>query len=178
MDIVRKHFEEEAGEFDRIIITLIPHYMQMFESLILAIPFETGAAIKVLDLGCGTGTVARQVLERFPNAEVSCLDVAENMIAMAREKLAAYPRITYVRGDFNAIEGDESYDVVVSSLALHHLATDAEKHQFYGRIHQSLRPSGVFYNADLVLGTSSFLQQLYMQQWRAFMCRSVSREEV
>ena len=109
--------------------------------------------------------------------KISCLDLAENMIAMAQEKLAAYPRVSYVLGDFNAIEGDEAYDVVVSSLALHHLVTDADKQQFYRRINCSLRPGGVFYNADVVLGTSCFLQQAYMQQWRAFMCRNVSRKK-
>jgi tRNA (cmo5U34)-methyltransferase len=178
MDTVRKHFEEEAREFDRIIVTLIPYYLQMVESLVLAIPFESAASIKVLDLGCGTGTVASHVLDRFPNAEVACLDVAENMIAMAREKLAGHQKLTYIRGDFNAIESNETYDVVVSSLALHHLVTDIEKRQFYGQINRSLRSGGVFYNADLVLGTSSFLQQVYMHQWRAFMCRSVSPAEV
>ena len=61
MDTVKRHFEEEAGEFDRIIVTLIPYYLQMVESLALAIPFEISAPIRVLDLGCGTGTVARRV---------------------------------------------------------------------------------------------------------------------
>ena len=100
------------------------------------------------------------------------------MIAMARQKLASYPRVSYVQGDFTAMAGGETYDVVVSSLALHHLAADAEKRRFYRRIYLSLRLNGVFYNADAVLGTSGFLQQVYMQQWRAFMCRGISREEV
>jgi tRNA (cmo5U34)-methyltransferase len=178
MDAVKKHFEQEAREFDRIIVTPIPYYLQMVESLGLAIPFEISAPVRVLDLGCGTGTVDKRILERFPNAQVTCLDLAGNMIAMARQKLASYPRVSYVQGDFTAMAGGESYDFIVSSLALHHLATDAEKHQFYRRIYLSLRPDGVFYNADAVLGTRGFLQQVYMQQWRAFMCRGNSREEV
>ncbi|MGD0788451.1 MAG: methyltransferase domain-containing protein [Terracidiphilus sp.] len=178
MDAVKEHFEQEAREFDRIIVTLIPHYLQMVESLVLAIPFDASAPIRALDLGCGTGTVARHLLERFPNAQLTCLDLAGNMIATAQQKLASYPRVSYVHGDFTAMAGDESYDVVVSSLALHHLAADAEKREFYRRIYLSLRPGGVFYNADAVLGTSDFLQKVYMQQWRAFMCRNISREEV
>ena len=178
MDAVRKHFEQEAKEFDRIIVTLIPYYPRMVESLVLAIPFADAAPVRVLDLGCGTGTVARRALERFPNAIVTCLDLAENMIAMAREKLADYPRVAYLQGNFSAMEGDETYDVVVSSLALHHLMTDDDKRQFNRRIYLSLRPGGVFYNADVVLGSSSFLQQMYIQQWRVFMCRNIAPEEV
>jgi tRNA (cmo5U34)-methyltransferase len=178
MDAVKKHFEQEAREFDRIIVTLIPYYPKMVESLVLAIPFAASAPIRVLDLGCGTGTIAKQVLERFPNAQVTCLDLAANMIAMARQKLANYPRVSYVQEDFTEMDGSETYDVVVSSLALHHLAADVEKRQFFRRIYLSLRPGGIFYNADVVLGTSDFLQRMYMQQWRAFMCRGISREEV
>src|ERR1700730_4166941 len=178
MDTIRKHFEEEAREFDRIIVTLIPDYPRMVEALVAAIPFENSAPVRVVDLGCGTGTVAERVLCSFPNAQVTCLDLAENMIAMAKAKLANYPHVRYVASDFNRFNIDGKYDVVVSSLALHHLVTDDDKQQFYRRIHRSLAPGGVFYNADVVLASSDDLQKKYMDQWRAFMQRTISREEI
>ena len=70
MDAVRQHFEQEATEFDRVIVGLIPHYAEMVQALVAAIPFDGNAQIHVVDLGCGTGTVAKQVLEVFPRAEV------------------------------------------------------------------------------------------------------------
>lgn len=178
MDRVRQHFEEEAQEFDRLIVKLIPDYQCMLDALVMAIPCESLALLKVIDLGCGTGTVAKQVLETFPNAEVTCLDLAENMIAMARTKLAKYSNVRYVIGDFNAFKFDQKYDVAVSSLALHHLATDDDKRGFYCQIYRNLRPGGVFCNADVVLGSSDFLQSMYMHQWRAFMRHNVSEEEI
>jgi tRNA (cmo5U34)-methyltransferase len=178
MDPIRKHFEEEAQEFDRIIVTLIPDYPRMVEALVAVIPFESSAPVRVIDLGCGTGTVAERVLASFPNAQVTCLDLAENMIAMARAKLKHHPHVHYVAGDFNNFDLDGNYDVVVSSLALHHLMTNDDKRQFYRRIYGSLRSGGVLYNADVVLGSSDFLQAVYMQQWRIFMGRKVSREEI
>jgi tRNA (cmo5U34)-methyltransferase len=178
MDTIRKHFEDEAREFDRIIVTLIPDYSQMVEALVVAIPFESSAPIRVIDLGCGTGTVAERVLSSFPNAQVTCLDLAENMIKMARAKLGHHPDVYYVAGDFNKFDVNANYDVVVSSLALHHLLTNDDKRQFYRRIYGGLRSGGVFYNADVVLGSSNFLQAVYMQHWRIFMGRNVSREEI
>jgi tRNA (cmo5U34)-methyltransferase len=178
MDTIRKHFEEEAREFDRIIVTLIPDYPQMVEALVVAIPFDSSAPVRVIDLGCGTGTVAERVLGSFPNAQVICLDLAENMIEMARVKLRHHPQVHYVAGDFNNVDVDGNYDVVVSSLALHHLVTDDDKRRIYRRIYGSLRSGGVFYNADIVLGASDFLQAAYMRQWRIFMGRNASREEI
>jgi tRNA (cmo5U34)-methyltransferase len=178
MDKIRQHFEDEAREFDRIIVTLIPEYPRMVEALIAAIPFDRSAPIRVIDLGCGTGTVAACVLDAFPNAQVTCLDLAENMIAIAQAKLARYPLVRYVVGDFNAFDFEGEYDVVVSSLALHHLVTDEDKQQFYDRIYKHLALGGVFYNADVVLGSSDFLQDVYMNQWRNFMSHNVPEDEI
>ena len=93
---VSQHFEEEAQEFDRIIAALIPDYVEMVEALVTALPFDSGASVKVIDLGCGTGTVALGVLRAFPNAHLTCLDAAEKMIDMARTKLASYPDVRYL----------------------------------------------------------------------------------
>jgi tRNA (cmo5U34)-methyltransferase len=176
MDRVKQHFEEEAQDFDRIILQLIPGYARMVEALVAALPFENSAAIRVIDLGCGTGTVAKAVLEAFPNAHLTCLDLAESMIAMARGKLAGFPNARFVAGDFSTFDGE--YDAVVSSLALHHLATDEDKKRFYCRIFARLCPGGVFYNADIVLGSSAGLQSIYMRQWRAFMRHSLPDAEI
>lgn len=176
MDKIKQHFEEEAGDFDRIILTLIPGYPEMVEALVSALPFASDAPVRAIDLGCGTGTVSQAVLNAFPNAHVTCLDLAENMIAMAKSKLAHDSRTRFIVGDFTTFDGE--YDAVISSLALHHLAIDEDKKRFYHRVYDQLCPGGVFYNADVVLASSDFLQATYMRQWRAFMRRSISDEEI
>jgi tRNA (cmo5U34)-methyltransferase len=178
MDSIKQHFEDEAVEFDRLIVTLIPDYLRMVEALVAAIPFECAAPLHVIDLGCGTGTVAKNVLDTFSHARVTCVDVAEKMITVAQAKLAGHPNVRYVVADFNSFEFDDKYDVVVSSLALHHLVTGEDKRRAYGRIYESLNRGGVFYNADVVLGSNDFLQEMYMRQWREFMRRRVPQEEV
>lgn len=115
-------------------------------------------------LGCGTGTVSRQIKQVFPQARITCLDLAGNMIEMSRLKLNRYSNVQYRVGDFNDYEFDDTCDVVVSSLALHHLLTDADKIVFYRKIYDCLRPGGVFFNADVVLGSSEHFQDLYMDK--------------
>ncbi len=177
-DKVKAHFEEESKEFDEIILKLIPHYKDMINALISSIPFEQGAPVKVLDLGCGTGTVTQTLKEQFKNAKVTCLDLAENMIEMAKLKLQDYNNIEYVIGDFYEYNFTEKYDVIVSSLALHHLATDEDKKGFYKKIYKALTPGGVFLNADAVLGSNKYLQGLYTSKWKKFMNLSIGMEEI
>lgn len=178
MNTVKQHFNEEALAFDQIILNLIPDYPRMVAALLAALPFDRTTPIEVIDLGCGTGTVAKAILDGFSNSHVTCVDLAENMLAAARSKLAKYPAVEYVLSDFHTFGFDRTYDVVVSSLALHHLVTDEDKRNFYMRIFDSLRSGGVFYNADVVLGSSEFLQKMYMREWRDFMCRNLSDAEV
>ncbi len=178
MDTIKVHFEGEAPEFDRIILTLIPHYQTLVRALVEAIPFERSMPFRGIDLGCGTGIVAAQVLEVFPNAQITCLDLAENMIAIAQARLARYTRVNYVVADFTSFDFCDKYDAVVSSLALHHLLTDEDKQNFYRRIYESLNHGGVFYNADAVLASNDFLQSVYMNEWRRFMSRSVAKDEI
>jgi tRNA (cmo5U34)-methyltransferase len=177
-DKVRRHFEDEANEFDRIILTLIPHYLTMVRALAESIPLERSAPLRIIDLGCGTGTLAAKVLEIFPKAQFTCLDVAENMIAIAKAKLARYPQVRYVVADFQSFDFDGKYDAVVSSLALHHLPTDADKQNLYRRIYENLNAGGVFYNADVILAPNGFLQDMYMNEWRRFMAMHISKEEI
>jgi tRNA (cmo5U34)-methyltransferase len=178
MSQVKDHFEDEAQQFDRVILTIIPHYPTMVQTLIDAIPFGNSESFRVVDLGCGTGNVAEQVLNAYPNAQMTCLDLAENMIAIARSKLARHPHVNYVTADINDFEFDNKYDAIISSLSLHHLASDDSKRDVYHRIYEALNSGGIFYNADVVLASNDFLQDLYMNKWRQFMANSLSPEEI
>jgi len=177
LESVKDHFEEEAAAFDEIINMIIPHYEKMIQALVDTIPFEKSANIKVLDLGCGTGNVSYKIKKRFPNSEIICLDIAENMIKMAKNKLAEYDDITFKIMDFRNINFKNEFNVVISSLAIHHLIDD-EKKKIYKHIYDSLRSRGVFYNADIILGSNDELQNIYMEKWIQHMLKKLSKKEI
>ena len=178
MNRIKEHFEEEAKEFDQIILKYIPYYEEMIGALISAIPFEKSKSFEVMDLGCGTATVSKKIKENFPNANITCLDQAENMLKMAKNKLQKYTDITYVLSDFNNLKFNKKYDLVVSSLALHHLKTDEDKKRIYKKIYNNLSNNGIFYIADAVIGNNEHLHNIYISKWKEFMQRNVSIEEI
>jgi tRNA (cmo5U34)-methyltransferase len=63
-------------------------------------------------------------------------------------------------------------------LALHHLETDKQKKDFYRNIFDNLTINGIFINADVVLGSTDYWQDLNMQKWIEYMNQSVSIEEI
>jgi SAM-dependent methyltransferase len=93
---------------------------------------------RVLDLGCGSGVLARVLAERF---EVVGVDISPEQLALARE---AVPRATFVEADFTALELDEaSFDGVCALYSIMHVPR--EQHAaLFGRISGWLRPGGLF----------------------------------
>ena len=179
MEKVKQHFEEEAQEFDAIIRRLIPSYEQMLDALVTALPFNQHQPIRVVDLGCGTGTIARRIKDIYPLAQITCVDIAERMLQIAQSKLGeAGDDLRYQLANFENYEFDSTYDVAVSSLALHHLVSNDDKIKFYKKIYGCLTLGGVFYNADVILGSSSELQARYIKKWQEYMLLKVSAEEI
>lgn len=176
IDRIASHFEEEAKEYDDIILRLIPNYKLMVESLVSVIPFDTNHFFSMIDLGCGTGTISRMVKDQFPNVEVTCVDISNNMLDIANEKLKGNTNL--IQANFYDFEFPHKYDVIVSSLALHHLETDRDKLSFYHKIFSALNKYGIFINIDVVLGSDESLTQIYLEKWRSYMYQSSSEDEV
>jgi ubiquinone/menaquinone biosynthesis C-methylase UbiE len=83
-----------------------------FASVHAALDDLTEPPERVLDLGTGTGSVARLVAERFPAAEIVGADLSERMIAEARA-LTADERIHYVVADARRLPfEDAAFDLV------------------------------------------------------------------
>lgn len=96
---------------------------------------------RVLDVGCGTGYLTRIMAPVVGHTgRVTGLDLSSAMIGYARDRAPA--NCTYVQGTGEVLDlPHESFDVVVSSLAIHHLpvtARGAAVHEMF----RVLRPGG------------------------------------
>jgi len=174
---IKEHFESEAKRFDKVFYKIAPFYKEAIEALVLTLPFEDGKKPKIIDLGCGTGNITKAVKERYPDASVACLDLAQNMIEMAKAKLKKYRGIEYWIGDIRKYDYSNKPDAVISSLVLHHLDKKG-KREFYQKIFNVLSKGGVFYTADFVLPPSSYLSKAYTEQWKKFMRKSFSSGQI
>ena len=114
------------------------------DSLINAAKITAGH--RVLDVGCGTGTLLQMIAVRVPEAILSGIDPDERILMRARRKLAA--DVTLDRGSATALPyHDENFDRVLSSLVIHHLPGPAKATAFR-EIHRVLRTDGEFHLAD------------------------------
>jgi ubiquinone/menaquinone biosynthesis C-methylase UbiE len=100
----------------------------------------------ILDVGCGTGRLLRELRARWPNAKLVGVDPAEGMIAQAKQRL---PEAEFYVSMAESLPLPEaSVDFVFSTLSFHHWADPAKGVREVARV---LRLGGCFFLADMWL---------------------------
>ncbi|MEZ4940667.1 MAG: class I SAM-dependent methyltransferase [Saprospiraceae bacterium] len=120
---------------------------------------------EVLDFGVGTATLSLMLKKALPNLNVTGIDVDENILRIARTKIAGRNiQLALYEGNELPFE-DQSFDCVVSSLVIHHL-TDDQKQAAFREILRVLRPGGSLVIADWSTPTNRLQRLLfYLVQW-------------
>jgi ubiquinone/menaquinone biosynthesis C-methylase UbiE len=104
---------------------------------------------RVLDLGCGTGTLTIMIKKAHPDSEVIGLDGDPQVLEIARRKAKETgASIEFDEGmAYQLPYPDASFDRVLSSLVFHHLATH-DKERTLAEIYRILKPDGELHLAD------------------------------
>lgn len=92
---------------------------------------------KILEIGCGPGTLTQAPARWYPDAEVIGTDMDTAFIAFARQQA---PDITFMEADATVLPfEDNSFDVVISNTVQEHI----EPSRFFGEQLRVLKPDGV-----------------------------------
>lgn len=107
---------------------------------------------RVLDLGAGTGLELIELFKKFPNIDVTAIDISEKMLERLKERDFG-DKVKIVCGNFFDVDFGNNYDAVISTSALHHFLIK-DKKQLYEKIYKSLKNGGVFLNSDKIVETN------------------------
>lgn len=121
-----------------------------------------GERQNVLDLGCGTGTLALWAKRLQPTAQLTGLDADEQMLSVAvRKSKKAGVDIAFNRGVSERLPYPSGgFDVVLSSLFFHHLSSD-EKEATLDEVFRVLRPRGELHIADWGKASGALMRCLF-----------------
>lgn len=128
---LRRTFDGVAALYDQA----RPSYPAAVFSDVIALS-GVNANARALEIGCGTGHATQEFAVR--GLTIDCVELGENMAALARERLAGFPRVRIEVADFDKWATGLHYDLVYSATAYHWL-DPATRQQNIARV---LRPSG------------------------------------
>lgn len=158
-------FSGAAEDYDALRRKLVPCFDSLYgAALELIAHWAPVMPMRILDLGAGTGLFSAMLLRNFPASSIRLVDASNGMLREARRRFAMDSNVEFVQADMTRGELGGPWDLVISALAIHHLA-DEEKINLFKEIRRSLRPGGLFVNCEQVAGPSDDLDRLYEQQW-------------
>lgn len=159
---------------------MVPCFDEFYGVALGLIPRDREEKFRVLDLGSGTGLLSAMVASSFPRADISLIDLSEEMLNLARERLMDDPdeRFQFHLADYSREPLPGEYEAVVSAVSIHHLE-DENKRRVFEEAHRVLTPGGVFINADQALGKTPEIEAKYHETWlRQARERGASEEDI
>ena len=123
----------------------IPVYDRFQDELVSA---SGEGALRLLELGTGTGETAARLLAHHRDAFLVGVDESEGMLSAARERLPD-ERVALQLSRLQEPLPEGPFDIVASALCVHHLV-GAQKRSLFHRVREALGPGGRFVLADVV----------------------------
>ena len=167
MEQIKKAFDAVATEYDAQREHVIPDMRNYYGAAVWAAACPSPAPA-ILDMGAGTGLLSALLLERYPAADITLLDLSEKMLAVAQARFSGKRNVRFRTGDYAQADLGGPYDLVCSALSIHHLEP-GDKRRLFERVYRVLSPGGIFVNADQSEGETPYFEQRYLAYWNEFL---------
>jgi tRNA (cmo5U34)-methyltransferase len=146
-DQITAQFNKIAEEYDGRRRTFIPCFDDLYGTSISFLSYCKKDFKSILDLGAGTGLLAKYLYDKFPDAEYILSDISVLMLDVARKRFTGLPNFSFEVNDYTKSLPIKKFDLIASALSIHHLQ-DQEKAELYNKIYDSLTVGGYFINLD------------------------------
>ena len=163
MSEIKRKFDEISKKYDEQRKKFIPCFDDFYRVSVSVASVNTGNP-KILDMGAGTGLLSAFLMERYPDASFTLIDISEKMLDIAKDRFRGNSNVKYIVADYSKYSFVEDYDIVVSALSIHHLE-DEEKKKIYKKSYSLLKQNGIIINADQVYGETPFIENLNIRQF-------------
>ena len=147
MNKIEAQFNLIAAEYDAGRRKFIPCFDEFYERTTDFIAATRKPPRRIMDLGAGTGLLSKYYFQHFPQAEYLLVDLADEMLQVARKRFLGLPQVKFERLDYSLSLPEEDFELAISALSIHHLS-DEQKSALFQRLYRRLPAGGALVNYD------------------------------
>ena len=148
---IRRRFSAAAPSYDQF----AGIQRQVADDLLASMRLH-GRGLRILEAGCGTGYLTRQLAVRFPDASIEAIDVSAEMVARARQSSPHMGGVDWRVSDLAHFQPSRPFDVLASSAALHWIEPQGIGFSYARSL---LKPGGILYGSLMIHGTLNELRE-------------------
>lgn len=160
---IKDQFDTIAKKYDAQRRQLIPCFDDYY-FLPLNVLDPNLKAPKILDIGSGTGLFSSIVLEKYPDASFTLIDLSDQMLSIAKKRFKDNPNFKFIIADYTKYAFEEKFDIIISALSIHHLSP-LNKEMLYAKCYNILNEEGIFLNVDQVLSPHPEIENMFSNLW-------------
>lgn len=166
---IQEQFNIVAKEYDANRRKFIPCFDAFYDDATDFISKSVCTPKRILDLGAGTGILSAFYFKHFPNAEFLLVDVANEMLSVAKKRFCGANNVKFLSADYAknfdfCTDDGEKFDLIISALSIHHLE-DEEKQKLFSKIYDMLPANGVFVNYDQFCAEGVKMNEMFSHYW-------------
>lgn len=153
---IESFFSETGSTYDEVVNRFTFGIDRLWKKKILS---KIPPCEQVLDLACGTGILTFAIKNKYPDCEITGVDISENYLSVARSKakISQTKNLSFVLSPAEDYVSDKHFDVVTTS----YLPKYADIPRLIHNISNMLIPNGLVLFHDFTYPSSRFLQKMF-----------------
>lgn len=156
----------EVTEYDKQIKRTLPFYEEMVQQIIDIVNLLDLQSIRWLDVGCGTGKMARTISGNFDIQKMVCIDIEKEMLEKAA-MLCSDEKIEFLQCDVRELPYQEMFDIVTAIQVNHYFKKD-ERITAMKSCYNALKENGIYIIFENFAPNSEDGIKLYLERWKQF----------
>lgn len=161
---IQTQFNIIADKYDINRKKFIPCFNDFYGSTTKFITANINEPKCILDLGAGTGLLSYFWYNRFPHSEYVLVDIAEEMLKIAKKRFKGADNVSYQILDYSKALPNAEFDAIISALSIHHLENE-DKEELFQHIYDKLPNGGLFVNYDQFCAGQTDLNLWFDTYW-------------
>lgn len=157
-----------SAEYDEKILSTIPFYNLFHQLAIELVQSINKSPDKWLDTGCGTGNLYIKAKSLFPEAYFVLADPSEKMLEMAKSKIQADTKLSFVLQDSQSLDYDDNSFDVITAIQCHHYLDTSDRKKAVQNCFRMLKPGGVFIGYENIEPLSKDGLLIALKMWETY----------